>query len=284
MEGNLRLSAETWIDSRRQLTVVRKELRGTVPLHGHDFFELELVLDGTGTQVYNGQAGALRQGSMYLLTPADMHEVVVHEPLQLYNVMFSGELLPEPLRTQLLSNTPRMPIVVEEEERNLLHGQLELLHREYARSGPLQPLLLQSVLQSLLILYVRAVKQQAKAADATTLTGNSPLQRAILFLQTHFSENPSLGETAAVAGLNRTYFCELFREKMGKSYTAYLNTLKIRYAGRLLRSGNADIQHVCAASGFSSMSNFLRLFRQQMGMSPSQYRKDVPSDLTSRGQ
>ena len=273
MPANKRLlTAEQWIDPTLRLTVSKKKQNGTVPRHWHNFFELELILDGVGSQQYNGKEYELRRGCVYFLTPADEHEVHVRQELTMYNVMFSGDRLPKTLAGALLSERQRVPSYLDEKQLQQLSMQLELLLQEYSRADALQSLFLQSVLQSVLIMGLRAVNRLPveRPSDSAQV---APLQQAVLYLQTHFAENPSLAETAAVAGMNRTYFCEQFRRHMGRGYSDYLTVLKLDSAKHQLRTGNAPVKTVCMESGFSSMSNFLRVFRSQVGMSPTEYRK-----------
>ena len=53
-------------------------------LHWHDYFEMEFVYDGRGTQIVNAETIQMSRGSVYLLTPTDFHTVVAdesrHEP------------------------------------------------------------------------------------------------------------------------------------------------------------------------------------------------------------
>ena len=53
---------------------------GVCRLHGHDFYELELICAGRGRQWLNGDCVPLERGSLYLCTPEDVHRVEPDEP------------------------------------------------------------------------------------------------------------------------------------------------------------------------------------------------------------
>ncbi|MBR1682982.1 MAG: AraC family transcriptional regulator [Bacteroidaceae bacterium] len=76
-------------------------------------------------------------------------------------------------------------------------------------------------------------------------------------------------------GVDRTTFSRIIQEQSGcKNMNDYLNQKRIRHAARLLREQpNYTIQAVMEDSGFQSKSNFIRLFRDTYGMTPSEYRK-----------
>ena len=48
-------------------------------LHWHDYFEMEFVYDGCGTQIVNAKTIPMSRGSVYLLTPLDFHTVIADE-------------------------------------------------------------------------------------------------------------------------------------------------------------------------------------------------------------
>ncbi len=50
---------------------------GSVTLHWHDFYEIEVVTDGMGTHTANGKTYEWRRGEMHLLCPVDVHEITL---------------------------------------------------------------------------------------------------------------------------------------------------------------------------------------------------------------
>ena len=99
------------------------------------------------------------------------------------------------------------------------------------------------------------------------------IQKVLLFLRMHFRENPCLGEAAKIAHYNSSHFSTTFHKQIGMPYNAYLNLLKISYAKELLLSTGLKIAEICFECGFSSQSNFLRIFKEQTGLTPSQFRR-----------
>ncbi|MCQ2399898.1 MAG: AraC family ligand binding domain-containing protein [Clostridia bacterium] len=56
--------------------------------HGHDFFEIEFVLFGSGSYVIDGKNYEIKKGELFFMSPADFHEVISDE-VGLINVMFA---------------------------------------------------------------------------------------------------------------------------------------------------------------------------------------------------
>jgi AraC-like DNA-binding protein len=94
----------------------------------------------------------------------------------------------------------------------------------------------------------------------------------------------SLDELADAAGLSRFHFLRQFRRAYGKTPLAYLQEVRLKRARDLLGRGTS-VTEACVSVGFSSVGSFSALFAKKMGMSPSQYQREVrrliqiPDDL-----
>lgn len=64
--------------------------------HWHEFYELHLIVAGRGMHAINGVARPVARGSLALLTPSDVHALDPQPgaPLELYNVIFTDEMIP----------------------------------------------------------------------------------------------------------------------------------------------------------------------------------------------
>ncbi|MFN4145658.1 MAG: AraC family transcriptional regulator [Runella sp.] len=89
----------------------------------------------------------------------------------------------------------------------------------------------------------------------------------------HFTNHISIADIAAVAHLSPTAFCRYFKGRTLKTYTHYLNEIRVAYASKLLRQNQKSITEVCFESGFNNLSYFNRQFRKIMGISPLQFVK-----------
>jgi len=89
----------------------------------------------------------------------------------------------------------------------------------------------------------------------------------------NFQEPISLSDIAKMIGMSIPAFCSYFKKSTKKTYTAFLNEVRIGYACKLLIDSNNAIVQICYESGFNSFSNFNKQFIKVRKMSPSQYRK-----------
>lgn len=97
--------------------------------------------------------------------------------------------------------------------------------------------------------------------------------RALHFIQEHFSEDLSPDDAARVALLSTSYFRCLFRQMTSRTFTRYVNELRINKAIDLLKiNPETHITDICYAVGFNNINYFNRIFKQVTGVSPRSYK------------
>ncbi len=93
------------------------------------------------------------------------------------------------------------------------------------------------------------------------------------FLMQNFKQDIHLDEIAAIAHLAPTAFCRFFRQHTGKTFSSFLNELRVRHAGELLHNHEKSITQISYECGYHNPANFNKFFREITGMTPSAYRK-----------
>ncbi len=85
----------------------------------------------------------------------------------------------------------------------------------------------------------------------------------------------SLRELAQKLGSNESYISRTINLGLGQSFNQYINSLRVAYAQQQLRSNNTSVLALAFDSGFNSKATFNRVFKAQVGMTPSQYKKSL---------
>lgn len=92
------------------------------------------------------------------------------------------------------------------------------------------------------------------------------------YIAKHLSKTDlDLEEVSNYIGLSKNYFCKLFHEVEGTSFSNYLRKMRIQEAKRMLTSTNMKIYEISAAVGFSNAKYFSYAFKQQTAMTPIDY-------------
>ncbi len=106
---------------------------------------------------------------------------------------------------------------------------------------------------------------------------------AQLWLQENLAESISIAALARHLGLSSRTLNRRFRAATGLSPVAYLQRLRIAGARDLLRHSNLSVGEIAWQVGLNDTSYFSRLFREQVGMPPLQYRGAVRGKLFAPG-
>jgi AraC family transcriptional regulator len=99
------------------------------------------------------------------------------------------------------------------------------------------------------------------------------LRRAIEFMHDNCGRELSLAEIAGAAYLSAFHFARLFKKTAGVTPHAYLASLRIEKARRLLAETDLPITEVGAQVGYAGQSHFTLVFREATGMTPRAFRK-----------
>ena len=259
---------EKHYQSQTALSASRRSLSYPFAAHNHDHFEIELITDGTGTHTLNGRTRPLCRGSMYLLTPADVHAVEPNGTLYYMQLNFREDFFSDDFAYEMLLACRGTQIELPPEELLRLCALFDLLIEESQRPPDrYSASYLKSLLQCILVVLLRRNETPIPENPA----GGS-IRSALFYLQRRFREPVTLEDAAAYVHLSPHYFCALFREETGMCFSAYVNRLRARYARRLLIAGEASVTEVCYMSGFRSFSTFSRAFQREFGCSPSAMR------------
>ena len=88
----------------------------------------------------------------------------------------------------------------------------------------------------------------------------------------NFNSEIKLETVASIANLTETAFCKYFKQRTSKSFTRFLNEIRIGHTCKLLLDEDLSIKKICEESGFRNLSNFNRQFKNITGTTPSSYR------------
>jgi len=101
------------------------------------------------------------------------------------------------------------------------------------------------------------------------------IKRAIRFMNQNLDTQLPIDELARLCGLSRPHFFYLFKECTALSPALYLNTLRMESAFGRLGAGKTSINTLAESLGFAEANHFTRFFRQNLGIPPSEYRRQV---------
>ncbi len=98
------------------------------------------------------------------------------------------------------------------------------------------------------------------------------VERAITYINEHFSEEISVDLLANMFNLSTYYFIRVFKQDTGYTPHDYIVNRRMASARYLLKYTQLSVKEICFNTGFSSESVFCNAFKKQHGMTPQNYR------------
>jgi AraC family transcriptional regulator len=98
-------------------------------------------------------------------------------------------------------------------------------------------------------------------------------QKALWYIETHFSAGLALGDVAIAAGVSPFHLTRVFQAATGWPVVRYLRARRLSEAARELAGGAPDILEVALSAGYGSHEAFTRAFREQFGHTPEEVRQ-----------
>jgi len=106
------------------------------------------------------------------------------------------------------------------------------------------------------------------------------VRQAMAYIHRHYAEQITRSDLAQHVAVNERYLTHCFQQELKVSPMSYLNRYRVRQAKALLEKSTRSITEVALAVGFTDISYFGRVFRQEVGISPSAYQHGQRPEVT----
>lgn len=235
-------------------------------LHRHDYYELILYRGCGGVCELNGEPCEISKNCLFLLTPNDFHKIDAHNNEDSESIILSfSESFADKELVAKIGFTPRIWYDTSE----LCGDLLEHLYKLYCRGGEDNELKMHYLLNALLC----EVLGKSRKAKEETHYISPTVGRAMSTVLADVSADITLTGLAAACGMTPAYFSDLFHREVGKSFKKWLNSIRVEYAKRLLEEIDRPVIEVCLECGYNTPSQFIKMFKRETGMTPTEYRK-----------
>ena len=99
------------------------------------------------------------------------------------------------------------------------------------------------------------------------------VEKVVDFINENFSRTIRLAEAAELVEMAETAFSRFFKAKTGITFVDYLNDIRLGHASRLLIDATSPIAEIAQECGFTSLTNFNRIFKKRKGLVPKDFRE-----------
>ncbi|WP_164108303.1 MULTISPECIES: AraC family transcriptional regulator [Sphingobacterium] len=94
------------------------------------------------------------------------------------------------------------------------------------------------------------------------------------YIREYYKGKIELSKLANQAKMTKNSFCRYFKYKTGKTPIQFVSEIRVAHACRLLKNTNLSLKEICYDSGFNNFVSFHKTFKEQLKLTPTEYRKN----------
>ena len=253
------------------------------PLHCHEEFELNLILNAKNAQrVVGDHIAEIGDVELVLVGSNLQHGWFTHKckskEIREITVQFHRDLLDDKLlmRNQLLfirrmfEQSARGILFSPETARQLADRILQL-NQKSGFDGVLELL---SILHDLSISRNMQMLSGASFNSSEQFSFNSRrIQKALAYMNANFEKPITLGDVAKIVNMTQTAFSRFYKSKTGANFIDSLNDIRLGHASRLLIDTTQSVAEIAYNCGFNNIANFNRTFKRKKACTPKEFRE-----------
>ena len=249
-------------------------------IHWHSYYEAEFCLGGKGTQRINGVCDTIEKGVLTFLSPKDFHSIeAMDNPLHMITFRFFTYVLSPEMINLINEYKPPFRLFLEGEDFDKMLSAYRALEAEDKRTDTFRERALKYRIGLICLDIIRHAvqsrtdKSENEFALKETESFDLIVEELLPFIDEHLSEPLTRDEMAERIHLNPAYFSELFKKRLGISYSEYLINLRMSQAVRLLKYSDKSIVEIMNEVGYSSPSAFYNQFKKYYRILPGDVKR-----------
>lgn len=252
------------------------------PLHFHEEFELNLIINGQGAKRMIGDhEEEIDDIELVLVGPNVSHAWADHhcrtESITEITLQWHKDLLDE--RFLKKNQLAALKDMFDQSSRGLLFSR--------ATAQDLAPRLLEvkekkgfgAIMELMDILNELSVSKDIRVLSESIIDNNQILYpdsrritRVLDYMNIHFQKNITLKALSQLIGMTEVSFSRFIKQRTGNTFIDTLNEIRLGHASRMLITGNDPVAEIAMQCGFNNISNFNRVFKQKKHCTPKDFR------------
>ncbi len=243
-------------------------------LHTHNYWEFFIITEGKCIHEINGERVELGKYDCCLIHPEDRHAFFSHDAEKNHelNIMFTEEML-RSLTSEISSEL--FGLIYERKiphhivlNQNTFYNFMDTLH-------VLQTLPVDAVEQHTSIIRFM-ILDAIKLIYMNRLSKNDDYPAWLNDFLHKIKQPENIGlrvdDIYTLSNFSQVHLSRLFKEYVGETLVACFAKIKLSYAAMLLQTTNFTVLEISSRIGYSSLSHFIKTFKEQYNLTPNAYR------------
>lgn len=237
----------------------------------YNSFLLQYTYEGGGILEYENKTYNLTPGTIFLIDCRKPHYYHTDPASAIWthsDIHFNG--ISAEYFFKLWSQCEEISFEI---SQNDFQPALETLLYHYVNFTIERDFLVSNKLESLLLMLLH--KRNTSKQSANPIIPDT-IRYLIKYMESNYSKPLTLDSLASFAGISKYHLCREFKKYTGQSPNEFLIALRLANAKFLLTDTALPCYKIGELSGITDFNNFVRLFKKENKITPSQYRKNHP--------
>lgn len=267
---------------------VKKEFN--FPLHYHDEYELNLIINAKGARrIVGDHIDEIDELELVLVGPNLSHAWFTHHcksseikevTIQWHKDLFDDKFL----RRNQLSFIRKMfelsnrGILFSADAIKNIYPRIETLHQ---KTG------FDSVMALINILHDLSTSRNTRTLSESSFNSeiqfnynSRRIEKAFEYMNRNYDKQITLNDLAKLVNMTEVSFSRFIKKRTGISFIDSLNEIRLGHASRILIDTTHSVAEVSYSCGFNNISNFNRLFKKKKGCTPKEFRENFSGTRT----
>lgn len=249
--------------------------------HRHDFYVTVIFTKGTGTHEIDFQKYDVSEGSLFFLSPGQVHSWELSPDTDGYIFFFSQpyyemHYVNQKLKNFPFFNSPSFPRKLQLESDELVNmiRLFEVIGNEHESKNVMKQGFILSLISQI---YIQSVREFSKGDEKTSATSVSYFKHYQDFenlLEESFTSQKSISFYASQLNISAKHLNRITQTVMQKTASEIITERVILEAKRMLIYLDEGLVEIAFRLGYEEYSYFARMFRKNSGITPSQFIKN----------
>lgn len=249
------------------------------PPHWHNSIEIIMPLENIYTVDSCNREIILREHDIIFIWPCCVH--TLYAPPKGKRIIFQADINAiSQIKQMATLHSLLTPLTIVTPENYpdthaLIRDTLLKIAEDYENDILFADLTIYSKLLTIFSFLAQNTSELAKQFNVTATKQQEYAEKFMYiceYITEHCAEDLSLDDVANLAGFSKYHFSRLFKQFTNVSFYKFLNQKRIALAEKQLADAGNSITDVAINSGFSSMSSFIRMFKQIKDCTPTEFR------------
>jgi len=243
---------------------------GSVGVHWHDFYEIELVLSGEGTHTINNTEYEWKPGEIHFLRLTDFHKISLTKKGYVHLIQLSSNAISANIINRISVIQNNIITYLSDDDFACADMLCEMLEKRLRESKKYNEEIVNNIVELIVNILIDSMDLYSESINDIS---KNRIASVIKYMNEHFTEDLNLDRIAEMFYVSKSHLCYYFKNSTGTTILNYIKDLRLAYAVKLVLTTHHKSIDIGLECGYTSVSNFLRDFKKKYGVSPMTMRK-----------